>query len=101
MLVWIVATGCGDGGNGGASSDADQARRCEAACNLTTCVGAPDADKQSCQTVCLGTIAGLTAVCAQCVVSQKANDACAHPVFLSPASSECAAVCVPTPDAGQ
>ena len=98
-MAWLAAAGCGGSGNGG-SSDSEQAQRCQAACNVTTCAAATDADKQSCQTVCRGTIAGLTAVCAQCVVSQKIDDSCAHPVFLSPASSPCAPVCVPTSDAG-
>ena len=32
--------------------------------------------------------------------SDSEHDSCANPVFLSPASSECVAVCVPTADAG-
>ena len=100
-LVFFAVVGCGGSEkSAGGSSESEQAQRCLGACAGNCLASSPtaDADKQSCQVVCRGAIVGLTAVCAQCVVAGISG--CAQPRFSSPGSSDCAAVCAPTSDAG-
>ena len=112
IRLWVIACvavlalhGCGSGSNG--SSGDPNHQRCQATCTSfcatpRTCSPCVVDD---CVNLCLGTTAGLTAVCAECVIlnptyEESPGVACMA-IFKSTASADCLPVCAGTSgDAG-